>query len=442
MNSEVVLEVGSEGGSIAVLRDERGGSGPFWVEIEESMAYDALSQADRDSVAPTSRSGRAASFAEALEQLDRYRWAWLSPIRVHPAFRELVLSAVKTRINGCQDQASRIALDRWTAATTGGSAALRRSPVQEHHLDFLLEEEFAANPALLTFILSEASKNLGESWKAGLPAASSEPNCSSIRSVTTDHGETDVLVIYQSTEVFGRVAILIEDKIRASFQPNQAERYQIRGEEGKSSGEWNNFWTCLIAPERYAADNEGFDARVSLETLRSFFSGEDARTKFKAGVLDRALHRFEQTGLQKKDEAVTRFRSFYAKQAGAFFSHGEINWPKARDAWWGDTWFNFRGGPLPKRVEIVHKASAGCVDLCFPNTPQETLGKALSQCAPQTNVVAVQTGKSASLRLIVEKLTDYEHCDLANPIILEAFEKVRWLADFFRKHESLLQWPR
>lgn len=320
---------------------------------------------------------------------------------------------------------------------TSPPVASRRSPVQEHHIDFLLEEEFAANPAFLTFVLSAASQNRGESWETGLPAASSEPNCSSIRSVTTDQGETDVLVIYQSTEVFGCVAILIENKIRAGFQPKQAERYRMRGEEGKRSGDWKNFWTCLIAPERYADNNEGFDARVSLETLRSFFSQEDARTKFKAGVLDRALHLFEQTGLQKKDEAVTRFRSFYAQEAEAFFRPSGINWPKARDAWWGDTWFNFRGGPLPKGIEIVHKAPADFVDLAFPNTPQETLAKAINQCASERGLVAVQTGKSASLRLTIEKLTDYEHCELAKPIILEAFEGVRWLADFYPKAQKL-----
>ncbi len=81
------------------------------------------------------------------------------------------------------------------------------------------------------------------------------------------------------------------------------------------------------------------------------------------------------------------------------------------------------------------------MDLAFRNTLQETLAKVLNQCASERDVVAVQTGKSASLRLTIEKLTDYEHCEPAKPIILEALEGVRWLADFYRKHERLLQWP-
>lgn len=316
-----------------------------------------------------------------------------------------------------------------------------RSPVQEHHIDFLLEEEFATNPSFLQFVLKEAAEHSREIWAAGLPPASSEPHCSSVRSVTTDKGETDVLVIYQSTEFFGRIALLIEDKIRAGFQPNQAERYRMRGEEGKNSGEWNHFWTCLIAPERYGHDNEGFDARISLETIRSFFGAEDARSKFKGGILDRALHRFAQIGLQKKDETVTQFRAFYAQEAEVFFEPGEIDWPRVRDAWWGDTWFNFRGGPLPRGVEVVHKATSGVLDLAFPNTPVEALARALAQCAPDRNVIATQTGKSASLRLIFKKIEDLEDYEGVKVSILETFEGVRWLTGFYQEHKGLLPWP-
>ncbi len=33
------------------------------------------------------------------------------------------------------------------------------SPVQEHHIDFLLEEEFAADPTFLTFFLETAREH-------------------------------------------------------------------------------------------------------------------------------------------------------------------------------------------------------------------------------------------------------------------------------------------
>ncbi len=316
------------------------------------------------------------------------------------------------------------------------------SPVQEHHIDFLLEEEFAANPAFLTFFLEAAREHCQLLEEGDLPDASSAPDCSSVRSVMTDKVETDVLVVYQSIGSFGRIAILIEDKIRAGFQQQQAERYQVRGEPGKSSGEWDHFWTCLIAPERYTRGNQGFDTRISLETLKSFFDGGDARSRFKAGVLDRALTRFAQTGLQKKDETMTQFRSFYASKAEAFFHREEIIWPRARDAWWGDTWFNFNGGPLPKGVEIVHKAAAGVVYLAFRHTAQAMLNEVLAQCLSDSGIMAVQTGKSASFRQRVTKVTDFTLCEEAEPAISEALNSVRRLLEFYRTHEGLMPGER
>lgn len=314
--------------------------------------------------------------------------------------------------------------------STPFAALERRSPVQEHHIDFLLEEEFAVNPAFLAFFLRKTSTSGG-----GLPISAPEPDCLAVRSVVTDQGETDVLVVYKSAE-FGRVAILIEDKIRAGFEQTQPERYTMRGEAGIRSGEWDDFRTCLVSPERYAANDEGFDARISIETLTSFFSDGDRRAKFKAGVLKRVLHRFEQTGLQRKDESVTRFRTLYAQDAKAFFEVDKIRYPFARDAWTGDTWFNF---PLAKGVEIVHKAPVGFVDLAFRNTQQDALAKALNSCVLERNTLAVQTGKSASVRLTINKITEYEHYELARPVVLQAFQEVQWLARFYREHESLLQ---
>lgn len=78
---------------------------------------------------------------------------------------------------------------------------LSHSPVQEHHIDFLLEEEFACNSAFLGFFVSEAIEHFnfsGEIPDAGIIEPASCCDCTAIRSVTTDKGETDVLAIYRS----------------------------------------------------------------------------------------------------------------------------------------------------------------------------------------------------------------------------------------------------
>jgi hypothetical protein len=315
------------------------------------------------------------------------------------------------------------------------------SPVQEQHIDFLLEEEFACNSDFLNFFVEAAKEHFrpmnDEVEDTKLIQPCSEWNCKAIRSVTTGKGETDVLAIYHSVEK-EKVAILIENKIRAGFQRDQPERYRQRGEDGKNSGHWDFYWTCLISPEKYAQGNEGFDTRLSLEKLATFFSGEDSRSRFKSGVIQRALRHFAETGLQTKDETMTRFRAFYAQEAACFFGEGDVNWPKARDAWWGDTWFNFKGAGIPAGAEIVHKSEAGFVDLAFPNTKVDLLEKALAKCPHLSEIIARQTHKSASLSIRVKLISDFSDHAAAKPVLMESFRRIRDLIAFYNLNKQLI----
>jgi len=314
------------------------------------------------------------------------------------------------------------------------------SPVQEHHIDFLLEEEFACNPGFLDFFVEAAQEHfkplsIGIALEKVIKPCS-EWNCRVIRSVTTAKGETDVLAIYHSAEKPNRVAILIENKIRAGFQKDQAERYRDRGEVGRKNKEWEFYWTCLISPENYAQDNMGFDTRLSLEKLATFFSGEDERTRFKLRVMQRALKRFDETGLQTKDEPMTRFRAFYAKEAAGFFREGEVNWPKARDAWWDDTWFDFTGGGLPAGAKITHKSKDGVIDLAFSETRVNSLRKALAKCPHPSEIIAEQTHKSASFRICVKPISDFIESDATKATVVESFRRIRDLLAFYNSNKK------
>ncbi len=320
--------------------------------------------------------------------------------------------------------------------------ALSSSPVQEHHIDFLLEEEFSCSSAFLDFFV-EAAKAHFKPLSNGLENVRelqpcSEWNCQAVRSVTTDKGETDVLVIYNSDRVPSRVAILIEDKIRAGLRPTQVERYRERGDEGLRTGQWSVYWTCLISPEKYAQDNLGFDTRIPLEKLATFFSGEDKRARFKYGVIQRALEHFAERGLQKEDETMTRFRADYAAEAACFFVEGELNWPKPRPAWWGDQWFNFKRGGIPAGAEIIHKAAAGFIDLVFTNTKVDALHRVLAKCAHPPEIIAQQTGNSASFRIIVKPISDFSNYDAAKATVTESFRRVRDLIAFYNSNKELI----
>ncbi len=146
----------------------------------------------------------------------------------------------------------------------------------------------------------------------------------------------------------------------------------------------------------------------------------------------------EQTGLQNKDEAMTQFRRYYADEAEAFFTPGEVDWPKARGAWWGDTFFNFKGKNLPKASEIVHKADLGFVDLAFRSTEAAVLKELFYKCRDNDGITVVQTGKSASFRFQVDGISNFSNPEAVRPTILVSLGRVRELLSFYAKNKELL----
>jgi len=169
--------------------------------------------------------------------------------------------------------------------------------VQEAHIDFLLEEEFNVDLNFLRRFIKAAGQH-----GTALQVARVE------RSVWDRWGEADLIVVYE--EVEGKsVAILIEDKIRAGFQPSQSERYRARGDSGKK---WDRYWTCLVAPERYVKSkpDHGFDKVVTLEQVKRCLSvTEPKRLEFKVEVIDQAIKIQGITGVQQVDPAMTAFRT-------------------------------------------------------------------------------------------------------------------------------------
>jgi hypothetical protein len=324
------------------------------------------------------------------------------------------------------------------------SPYLPHSPIQEQHIDFLLEEEFACNQAFLHFFLKEARTNFIAPLNHPDHTAPLMPcetwSCKAVRSATTSVGETDVLIIYKPAQAHGlRVAILIEDKIRAGFQDDQPERYHIRGVEGQKSEQWDSFFTCLVAPQKYGTGNAGFDTRVSLETIRSFFSAKDHRTQFKAGVFERALKNFHATGVQKLDAAMTTFRAFYAHEAEQCFKPDEVEWDKPRDAWWDDNWFTFTQAEFPAGAKIVYKPKMGSVELCYANADASSLQELLAKCSDADGIAIKPMRKSAAFCTIVKPIDEFSKPEDVRHLVQESFIAVRKLLVFYAANKHLLR---
>ena len=108
----VVMAVGAEGGSLRLFGQRTTGGWRYrYTLVDQSAAW--LDEGDAES---RRQSPWVDSWRDALAQLDRYPWARLHPMTVHPAFTTRVLDAARRRLENNQSL-----LDRWTRLTAPGS---------------------------------------------------------------------------------------------------------------------------------------------------------------------------------------------------------------------------------------------------------------------------------------------------------------------------------
>jgi len=316
------------------------------------------------------------------------------------------------------------------------------SPVEERHIDYIIEEEFILNRDFLRFFLDQARRRAPD--QTLIFALTDEAQCAAVRSVTTGKGESDLLVTYGPSGVLP-TAILLEDKIRAGFQPTQAERYRERGKHGKGK-EWSQYWTCLVGPMKYIAKSNGFDASVSIETLQEYFAGRtDDRSQFRARILGRTIKKFEAAGVQIIDAAMTDFRAMYAAECEKRLDPTQWIYDKPRDAWWDDTWFSFQSVFWPKSVNVRHQARTGFVDLILPVDDQDLLRKVLefwryaypSNPGPGVSIIPIGIKRNkCAFQIPVPKIAEFT--GETRPDFEELFSAIDFISGLYERSCHLL----
>lgn len=91
---EKILEVGAEGGTVGIVGQPVDGGWLFRVRADEA---ELLAQTDEDAEIATPQRSWCTTWRSVLKQLDAYPWVQLYPLAVHPAFKERVISALRTR---------------------------------------------------------------------------------------------------------------------------------------------------------------------------------------------------------------------------------------------------------------------------------------------------------------------------------------------------------
>jgi hypothetical protein len=102
--ADVVLKVGSEGGSMKILRKKNAGENyQFWIESDETALSGLLDEDNSTGAGElSSRSRRFNSLDEAFDMLDGYPWHRLHPLEVHPDSLVGVLLEVKRKGGGTE----------------------------------------------------------------------------------------------------------------------------------------------------------------------------------------------------------------------------------------------------------------------------------------------------------------------------------------------------
>ncbi|KQY16314.1 hypothetical protein ASE23_20235 [Rhizobium sp. Root73] len=184
------------------------------------------------------------------------------------------------------------------------------SHATERDIDLLLVEEIHASLDFTVWIARQAGINL--------PIASWDVKHSKRR--TRSRREIDIFVEIEHSDQT-RSALLIENKLDASEQPDQAESY--REELDALAGGYARRAMMIVCPNAYAAQFPNFtgkfDATISYELIAEFLrelrdeSGSEMvpRYQFRAEIIDQAIHKHRRGYTPIPDKIVGDFNAQY-----------------------------------------------------------------------------------------------------------------------------------
>lgn len=278
----------------------------------------------------------------------------------------------------------------------------------ERDIDLLLLEEFNVSALFAAWFYCRVFGRRNET-----------PKCLGAWHSVTDSqfGESDLVVVYGSSE-----AILVENKIDAPAQPEQAARYRLRGQAGINAGNWQSFSNCIIAPKRYLAQNSEarlYDVGLSYEEIRDWFEAEGLeRSRYRANVFDEAIQQNRRGYTPVAHDQVTRFWSLYWEMATESFPALAMTRPSIKPA--NADWPEFRPAILGKNMTIVHKMAQGYVDLQIRGASKH-LDK-LRSLLNTSEFDVVTAGKSAAIRFITPQVDRFEDFEIQRTKVMQALE--------------------
>ncbi len=217
----------------------------------------------------------------------------------------------------------------------------------------------------------------------------------------TDAGETDVLLIVD-LDGGHRLAVMIEDKIDAIFQPAQAQRYRKRGSQGIEGNKWHSFKACLCAPKAYLDginSKDSWDSLIAIEDISDWAEQSGDRNGiFVKRIFEQALGKFALRRNESSPEAKDfwgKYLTLAAELIPSISVTGVSQFPTK-----AAPWPRFAKSTLPGFILLEHKPAQARVDLTFDRWQKNDLQKILANNVQPV----VRAGGSSALRWNVPQI--------------------------------------
>lgn len=270
--------------------------------------------------------------------------------------------------------------------------------ISERDIDLLLLEEFWS---CTEFVKWFAKRVMG-------PEVDVSEFLGAKRSVTGSMGESDLEVTFRIS-AGAVIKVLIENKVGASFQKDQATRYRLRGDAYVEASACDAYHTVLLAPQAYLGSDvssKGFDIHIGYEELRGWFENAHHigdRRFYKNALLQNAIEK-STIGYQAVEDApVTNFWQSYFRAVREYAPKLNMNFPAGVPA--GSGFIYLHPDELGSGIQMVHKLSFGAVDLQFAamgNKVAELEVRFQDRIEPGMSFV--KANKSGCIRLSVPQL--------------------------------------
>ncbi|MGQ7890618.1 hypothetical protein [Paenibacillus sp. WC2504] len=248
--------------------------------------------------------------------------------------------------------------------------------------------------------------------------------------------ESDIIVTFHGDH--GEVRFLIENKINAQFQQNQASDYKKRAIGYIQRNECAECITILFAPEAYinkAKHSHHFDNYISYENIIEFFLSEKQmgeRAHYKIEVLLRATTK---ALIATGDPIISKFWEEFWKDISLNVKDLIMDHPGPKPS---ASTFIFFKNKLPKRVQLVYKFVHGMVDIQMEGIgdfSQEVSNFYSNYLLPKMRIE--RKGKSTVIRILVPKVDPYLDYETNRIAVQEAQETAVFLYNWFNEHISV-----